>query len=348
VLSIINTAFPGRHRARALSIYGVVLGLAAVGGQIVGGALVQLDLLHLSWRGCFLVNVPVGIVAVALAAQVVPESQAPERAVLDLGGAALLAFAVLAVLVPLTEGPSDGWPLWTWLSLGCAPLVGGLFVAHQARIGRRGDVPLLDLGLFAQRSFSAGLLTQICLAAAQASFFVYLALYLQQGRGLGALDAGLLFGILALAYVLASGPAPRLTEQFGGRVVGAGGVSLAAGLGILAVVVGRVGTGGSWLALVPGLVLAGAGIGLSYTPLTSIVLARLEPARAGAAAGALATVQQIGYAIGVALTGLIFFAAAHTGIARAFELSLLELTALGVGVAGCARLLPGREAAGRK
>jgi MFS family permease len=216
---------------------------------------------------------------------------------------------------------------------------------HQSRLGRRDREPLLDLSLFRERAFSADLATQFFLACAQASFFVYLALYLQVGRGLGPLEGGLVFTIIAVAYVALSGPAPALTERLGRSVVAVGGLCLSGGLALLALAVAAVGTDGSLLELVPGLVLAGAGIGLCFTPLTSTVLANVEPARAGAASGAMSTMQQIGYAVGVAVTGMIFFGAAGDGVAHAFELSLIALAVVSAGILPASRLLP-RGAAG--
>ncbi len=336
VLSIIGVTYQGADYGRALSYYGVVLGLAAVGGQVIGGALVQTDVAGLGWRGCFLINVPVGIAALLATPRLVPESRAPRRTRIDLPGAVVLALGLTAVLLPLIEGRQHGWPAWTWVSLAAAPLVLAGFVARQAR---QPESALLDLGLFRQRSFAAGVLTQLFLACAQASFFVYLALYLQDGRGLNALEAGLVFTILAAAYVVASGPAPELTKRFGRSVVGAGGACLAAGLLMLAAAIGEVGVGGSVLALVPGLLLVGAGIGLCFTPLTSTVLSGVDPARAGAASGAMGTVTQVGYALGVAVTGVIFFGAGHD-LGQAFKVSLFELSALAVGIVVMSRLLP--------
>ena len=211
---------------------------------------------------------------------------------------------------------------------------------RQRRLSATGGDPLLELALFRERGFSAGIAAQLFLATAQASFFVFLALYLQQGRGLTALEAGLVFTILAVAYVAASGPAPGLTARYGRLVVGAGGVALTAGLGLLAVGVAEIGTTGTLLALVPGLVLAGAGIGLCFTPLTATVLANVEPALAGGAAGAMSAITQVGYALGVAITGVIFFAAADGGIDHAFELSLIQLAAVAAGIVVMSRLLP--------
>src|SRR3954451_6294378 len=310
VLAIIGVTYRGPAYVRALSIYGVVLGLAAVGGQVIGGALVASSL---GWRGCFLINVPVGLAALLLAPRTVPET-ARQRTKLDLTSAFALALGLTAILLPLIEGRRLGWPAWSWVSLAAAPAGLAAFVRRQ----QRHDPPLLGLSLCRARTFSAGLLPQFCLACTQASFFVFLALYLQVGRGLSALEAGLVFTIVAAAYVAVSGPAPGLTQRFRQAVIGAGGASLCAGLVALALA-----AGGSILALVPGLLLAGAGIGLCFTPLTSIVLADVDPAKAGGASGALSTVQQIGFGLGVAITGVIYFA--EPDPVRAFTLSLIQL-----------------------
>jgi EmrB/QacA subfamily drug resistance transporter len=343
VLSIIGVTYRGEDYARALSIYGVALGLAAVGGQIIGGALVQTDVAGLGWRGCFLINVPIGLAALVLVPRLVAESRAPGKGRMDVVGALLLADGLVALLLPLIEGRQHGWPVWAWACLAAAPVLLGVFVAHQARRRARGEIALLDLGLFAQRAFSGGLATQLCLAGAQASFFVYLALYLQQGRGLNPLEAGLVFTILAVAYVAVSGPAPGLTVRYGRTVIAAGGAILAGGLGLLAAATADVGVGGSVLVLVPGLALVGAGIGLCFTPLTTTVLGGIDPARAGAASGALSTAQQIGFALGVAITGIVFFGAGP-GIGHAFELSLIELAVPAAAIVPMTRLLPRRAA----
>jgi EmrB/QacA subfamily drug resistance transporter len=337
VLAIIGVTYRGPAYVRAISIYGVVLGLAAVGGQVIGGALVETDVAGLGWRSCFLINVPVGLVALALTPRLVPESRADLRVKLDVPGAVMIAAGLTAILLPLIEGRQLGWPAWTWISLALSPALIAIFLRRQRTL----DAPLLDHALFQERGFSAGLVTQLFLAAAQASFFVFLALYLQVGRGLGALEAGLVFTILAVAYVAVSAPAPALTERFGRAVVAAGGTSLTAGLALMAFVVAEIGTGGSLLALVPALVLTGVGIGLCFTPLTSTVLANVDPARAGSASGAMSTTQQIGYALGVAITGVIYFGAASEGIAHAFEVSLVQLAVMAAGVVVASRLLPG-------
>ncbi|HEX5224958.1 MAG TPA: MFS transporter, partial [Solirubrobacteraceae bacterium] len=337
--------FRGPDRARALGVYGLVMGLAAVSGQLIGGVLVQADLAGLGWRACFLINVPVGAVALALAPRLVPESHGQRDGAIDFAGTALATLAATAIVLPLVEGRQLGWPLWTWVVLALAPVLLAAFAAQQRQLARAGGRPLISPELFAQRSFAAGLLAQLVFWGGQASFFLVFALYLQQGRGLSALDAGLVFTILAIAYVGASARAPELVERYGRGLIAFGATSLALGHGLLLAAVAAIGTGGSVLAMLPGLLLVGVGMGLVIVPLTTTIMSTMRPEQAGAASGALSTVQNLGNAIGVAVTGAVFFGALHHGYAHAFELSLAQLGGLLLAVALLTRLLPARDAA---
>jgi EmrB/QacA subfamily drug resistance transporter len=345
VLAILGTAFAGEDRVRAFGRYGLVMGLAAVGGQLIGGVLVEGDVLGLGWRAVFLINVPVGLVALALTPRLVPESRAPGAARPDLLGTALVTAAATALVLPLVSGREDGWPLWTWLSLGAAPALLAAFAAQQRRLAARGGAPLVPVALVRSRAFAATLATQLAFWCGQASYFLVLALYLQQGRGLGALDAGLVFTVLAVAYVVTSARAPQLAARHGRRILVAGALTLAAGHGLLLAAVAAQGTGGTILDLVPGLLLAGAGMGLMIVPLTTLAMGAVAPEHAGAASGALATMQNMGGAIGVAVTGALFFGALDRGFAHAFELSLGQLVVLLLAVGALARLVPARTPA---
>ena len=340
VLSLIGVLYNGPDRVRALSIYGTVMGGAAVSGQLIGGALMALNVAGLGWRSCFLINVPIGALALALAPRRIPESRAQSSARLDLPGTVLVTATLTAIVLPLVEGRQHAWPTWTWISFAAAPLLLGAFVAHQRRLARTGGSPLLDSSLFRHRSFSAGLVTQLAFWGGQASFFVVLALYLQQGRGLQPLPAGLVFTILASAYLAASMLAPALATRYGRRVIGGGALVLAAGHALLLVAVVEVGVGGSLATLVPGLLLVGTGMGMVLAPLATTILQSLEPERAGAASGMLTTMQGVGNALGVAVTGVIFFGALHHGYAHAFELAVAQLAVLLLAVAALSRLLP--------
>jgi MFS family permease len=353
VLSIIGVAYPGPARVRAITIYGMVLGLGAACGQLIGGVLIQADLFHLGWRAVFLVNVPVGVAALAFAPRQLRESKAtgpqaglarPGRS-LDLGGMLLVTAGLTALVLPLVEGTALHWPAWTWASLAAAPVLLAAFALRELRARRRGRPVLLDLTMLRHRGLAAGLGTQLVFWCGQASFFLVFGLYLQAGRGEDALQAGLVFTILAAAYLATSLRAPALTLRFGRSLLAAGAVVLAAGHGLLLAALLSQGhhAGLGWL--VPGLVLIGAGMGLCITPLTSTVLAYASPERAGAVSGALSTMQQVGNSVGVAVTGIIFFGAVARpgGYPRAFELSLVELACLLLAVAALTRLLPRRQ-----
>jgi EmrB/QacA subfamily drug resistance transporter len=344
VLAIINVTYTGPDLPRALGIYGLVLGLAAACGQIIGGGLIGADIAGLGWRACFLINVPVGVaaLALALAPRFVPESRSERasRSGLDLVGTVLLTAGLTAVVLPLVEGRQHGWPAWTWISLASAPVLLLGFAGYQRRLARRGGEPLVAPEMFRVRAFTAGLVTQLAFWCGQASFFLVLALYLQQGRGLSALGAGLVFTIMAVAYVATSAQAPALILRFGRQLLAIGALVLASGHGLLLAAVAHVGVGGSIVWLVPGLVLIGAGMGLLIVPLTTTILSGVDPQHSGGASGVLTTMQNVGAALGVAITGVIFFGALHGGYAHALELSLIQLGALLLGVAVLTRLLP--------
>jgi EmrB/QacA subfamily drug resistance transporter len=347
VLSIIGVTFDGEDRRRAVTTYGLVMGLAAAGGQLIGGALIALNPLGLDWRACYLVNVPIGIAAIALAPRAVPESRSEAGERLDLLGAALAAATLVAVVLPLVEGRRQGWPLWTFLCLAAAVPLALAFVARQRRLAATGGSPLVHPELFGDRAFTVGVLTSVVFYAGMASFFLVLAVYLQEGCGLSALDSGLVFTGLAGGYLVASAGAEALAPRFGRQVLAAGGVVRAAALTGLALTVAAIGTGGSPLLLVPALAVDGIGMGLLTAPLVATVVGGMDPRHAGAASGVLSTAQQVGNTIGVAAIGAIFYGAIgpQGDYAGAFELSLVAVAAVCLAVAALVQLLPGRPAA---
>ncbi len=213
----------------------------------------------------------------------------------------------------------------------------GEFAWRQFILVRRDRAPLLDLRLFRTRSFSTGLVAQFALWSGQASYFLVLALYLQQGRGLSPMKAGLIFTFVAASYLVASSKAPALAARHGRDVVTAGAGFLVVGHAALLT---AVAIGSNVLLLGPGMLLAGAGMGLCIPALTTTVLSETDLSRAGAVSGALATVQQVGNALGVAIVGLVFFDAVHSGYRHAFELSLITLICLLATLVAVSRALP--------
>ncbi len=341
VLAIIGVAFAGPARVRAITIYGIVMGLAAACGQLLGGLILAANPLGLGWRAIFLINIPIGLIALAWSSRQIAESRAPRSGRLDVRGLTLVTLGLTALVLPLVEGTAEHWPPWTWASLATAPVIIGSFAADQVRAERRGRAPLLPPSLFRRPELASGLVIQLAFWCGMASLFLVLALYLQLGRGLDAMQAGLVFTVLAAFYLATSLRAPAMTLRFGRRLIATGALALAAGEGMLLLAAAERGASVAWL--VPGLALAGAGMGLCVTPLTSTVLAHADPQRAGAVTGALSTMQQVGNALGVAITGVIFFGLLSVGYARAFEVSLAELAGLLVTVAILSLVLPGRS-----
>ncbi len=339
VLAIIAVLYEGVDRARALAAYGMTMGVAAVSGQLIGGILVQANPAGLGWRSCFLINLPIGIVAAAAARRANPESRGPAGG-LDLTGTLLATLGLTAIVLPLVDGRAHGWPLWTWLSLAAAPVLLGAFGLQQRSLARRGGTPLMPPELFASPAVATGLAAQLLFWSGQASFFLVLSLYLQLGRGMSALHSGLVFTILAAAYLMTSLRAPALTVRHGRRVLVAGAGLLVAGHVTLALTVAAVGVGGSVLALAPGLALVGAGMGLGITPLASLVMAAAPARHVGATSGVLSTMQNVGNAIGVSLIGLLFYGAVSHGFAGAFQISVIALAVALTGVAALTRLIP--------
>ena len=203
--------------------------------------------------------------------------------------------------------------------------------------------------LFRERAFSVGLASVVVFYAGVASFFLVLALYLQDERGLGALESGLVFSLLGAGFLATSLVASALAERLGRDVLALGAALRGAALVGLWLAVGKVGSHGSiaWLALP--LLLDGAGMGLVMGPMVSTVLAGVSPQHAGAASGVLATAQQMGNALGIAVIGVVFFGATDAGhsIAHAFRVGLLDLAALSAAVAFLVQLLPRGRAAAR-
>ncbi|HEY6891543.1 MAG TPA: MFS transporter [Solirubrobacter sp.] len=345
VLAIIGVTYAGEARVRAITLYGLVMGLAAASGQLIGGLLIHFDVFGLDWRSCYLVNLPVGVVALALAPRVVPESRGARRDRLDVGGAVLVAAALVAVVLPLAEGRERGWPLWTWVSLAAAaPLLAG-FVAWQRRLAAGGGAPLLPPALFAKRAFVVGLVSTTVFYAGMASFFLVLAVYLQQGRGLDALSSGLVFTPLAVGYLAASIASEKLVPRLGKQALALGGVIRAASLGALALTVGAIGLGGDTGVLIPALLVDGIGMGLLTAPLVSTVLAGMATRDAGAATGVLSTATQVGNTLGVAVIGAVFYGALGPSgdFSGAFELAVTAIVGVSLAVAALVQLLPGAD-----
>jgi EmrB/QacA subfamily drug resistance transporter len=317
VLALITAVFPPHERSRALAWYGATMGFGFVSGQILGGGLIQSDVLGLGWRAIFLVNVPVGVIAVTVASFVVPHARGRRRPRLDPMGAVGISASLALALVPLTLGRDEGWPAWTWASMAAALPALALTLAWERRLTRRGGEPLLDLALFRDRAFSAGLVLNFVVIFFFGSFMFVLTLLLQSGLGQSPFRAGvdnLPLAVLFMGFCLLG---PRLSAWLGARSITVGTSISAAGMVVFALLgLHFAGHLTGWdTAIATGLI--GVGQGMTVPSLMSGVLAHVRPERAGAAAGILTTTQQFGIASGVAIIGAVFYGALGSAPTRA-------------------------------
>jgi len=312
VLALITATFPPAERARALSWFGVTVGVGAVAGQVLGGALLEADVAGLGWRVIFLVNLPIGIVMLAFAHRLLPRRTPTARPRLDPVGAVGVSVSLALALVPLILGRLEGWPVWTWISLVASVPAMGLTLWWERALAGRGGQPLLDLGLFRDKAFNRGLVVSVATFAGFFSFMFTLTLVLQSGLGLSPLEAGFTFTPLGLAFSGASIASQRITAKYGSRMITTGGAIAAVGVVVLLVVLQASGGETSAARLIGPMVLIGLGNGLAVPALVGSVLAGVRPQQAGAAAGVLTTAQQFASAAGVAAIGSVFFQALGT------------------------------------
>lgn len=296
-LPLIGAAFPEpRRRAGAIGIFGATLAAATAIGPLVGGVLVDGP----GWRWIFLVNVPIGVASLVAARYRLAESRAEQPRRADWPGTVLLIAGLFCLLLGLIRGNADGWASGTILTLLiCGALLLAGFLVRQGRA----TAPMLNLRLFAGRSFLGVGLAAFAVSATLIASTTYLALYVQNSLGFSPLGAGLRFLPLTVLSFVAAPVAAKVGGRVPDRILVGGALALTgAGLWLMS---GLSGTS-SWTHLLPGFVLAGAGMGISSAALSSAALNAVEPARAGMATGTVNTLRQLGVAVGVAVLGAVF------------------------------------------
>jgi EmrB/QacA subfamily drug resistance transporter len=297
-LSILTTTFHGPERHRALAVWAALGGGGAAAGVLVGGLLVSGP----GWQWVFYVNVPVGVLVAAL----VPATVAalpPTGGRVDVPGALLVTAASGALIYGLVRAGEDGW----LLAIGAAAALYAVFVLVE----RRTPAPLVRIGLLARRPMAAGIVTMLTASALLISGFFLCSLLLQSALGLSALRTGLVFLPVAVATMAGAHLAGQLVTRLGARPVAAGGFALAAaGFALLA----RVDAGsGAWTGVLPGFVMAAAGLGAGFVTATVTALTQVDAHHAGMASGAVNTAHELGAALGVAVVSAIAGASLGAG-----------------------------------
>jgi EmrB/QacA subfamily drug resistance transporter len=334
VLSVIQVVFPPRERPQAFAAFGAVIGLATITGPLLGGVLIQLNVAGLDWRPIFLVNLPIGIAVLIATYFLLDESRSPTAPRLDLIGVLIVSAGLFLLVWPLVEGRDAGWPPWAFICLAASAPVLALFILFELRQNARNASPLVVFKLFQNRSFDIGSTVSFLFLAGIPAFFLTFSIFVQIGLGFSALHTGLTTLPFSIGAFIASIASARLAARLGRTILMIGAVLLVAGMGLLILTVHLAGLDLSSYDIIPSFVIAGLGVGCVIAPLVNVILAGVDPRDAGSASGVLATVQQVGGAVGVAVIGVIFFGllGSHsTSVAQAYSPGLERaLTAQGV------------------
>src|SRR5579862_9472207 len=318
-LSILSVSFVGRARALAFGIWGATAGATGAIGPILGGYFVT----YVSWRWAFLINIPIGVVALVGALAVIKETRYKDpKYKTDFGGIILIALSLSALIFGFIEGQTYGWLTesqaftigsYTWpfnnFSIAAFSLLSGsilllAFIGYELRMQRKGKDPLFDFSLFRNnRGFSMGNLTVLIVAMGEFGVLFFLSIYLQEVRDLSAINTGITMLPLAITAFFLAPLAGAAANKIGPKWIVTLGMCLeAVGLYSLWQVITI--SNPIWY-LYPVLAVYGAGVGLAIGQLTNTVLATVPWQKAGAGSGINNTLRQVGSAFGVAVIGAV-------------------------------------------
>jgi EmrB/QacA subfamily drug resistance transporter len=312
VMAIVHVIFPAAEKGRVFGIFGTVASLGSVAGPIIGGALISADIAGLSWRPIFLINLPLGLLALIGTLRSVPDLPRSDRMRVDWAGMALFTLAIILLVLPLIEGSALGWPWWiSALMMVSIPAAYAFWRVERHREAA-GLTELLPSRLMANGRFMLGLATVTLFFAGIPGLFFILAVFFQSGFDLTPLQSGLTTAPFPIGILLAS----RLTSRFGERYLSArlsiGALFVACGMGLLQWAIRGTGATLETTDFIAPLAIAGFGMGNAISAMFQSVLLNVPPRDAGSGAGAMQAFQQVGAALGIALIGQIFFGSLAT------------------------------------
>lgn len=303
-LAILTTQFPPDRRGAAFGVWGSVAGVATIAGPTLGGFLTT----YLDWRWIFYVNVPIGIVTIVLTLLVIPDVRQGRRGGIELVGVILASLGLFLVTFGLIEGQKFNWSTLTTqagiditipeiMILGALVLI-AFFVWDHFRI-----TPLVPGSLFRDRNFAVMNWVSAALTFGMIGLFLPLTIYFQSALGFSPIKAGLTLAPMSVVSTLMAAFAGRYADKHGGKYI------VMAGLGLFAVGMGIIdflaGPNSDWYNFLPGALVAGLGLGMTFAPLATVALRNVRPRMAGAASGVLNTVRQLGGAVGSAVVGAV-------------------------------------------
>jgi len=300
-LAIITTLFPPERRGAAFGVWGGVAGLATVAGPTIGGAIIT----YIDWRWIFYINVPIGIAALIATFVIVPDVRPGRHHGWDIVGVILATAGLFGIVFGLIEGERYNWGQIGSFGLTIPEVIGGglvllvLFIIWE----RFQTEPLIPLSLFEERNFAVSNWIAAAISFGMMSLFLPITIYLQSVRGFSALVAGLTLAPMSLTSMLVAPFAGRFADRVGGKYILMCGITLfAIGAASLTYVAGP---DSNWLTFLVPAIIAGAGMGMTFAPMTTVAMRNIAPRVAGAASGVLNTTRQLGAAIGSAVVGAL-------------------------------------------
>jgi len=338
-LALLSANFPAELRGKAMGMFAGITGLAVLGGPVIGGAIAQ----GAAWQWIFWLNVPIGLAAMPLVVRRIPESYG-RRARLDLGGLALVTGAALGIVWGLVRGNQAGWGgVEVVGTLAAAAVLAAGFVAWELRARE----PMLPMGFFRSRAFSAGNASVFLLLASLFGAAFFLAQFLQTSLGDGPLDTGLRLMPWTATLFIVAPIAGSLVNRVGERPLIVGGLLLQAiGMASIALMASPA---MAYADMVPALVVAGTGVSMAIPATQSVVMGAVAPTEAGKASATYNTVRQLGGVFGIAILVAVFSGAGSYASPQAFTdgfgPALGVTAALALVGAATALGLPGRRSA---
>jgi EmrB/QacA subfamily drug resistance transporter len=295
-LALLAEAFHGKERGTAFGVFGAVTGGAVAVGPVLGGVITS----GIGWEWIFFVNVPIGVIAVFITLTRVKDSRDPNATGVDWAGLVTFSGSLFLLVYALVQGNQKGWgspEIVAFLSAAVVLMAAFLIVEHlQSR-------PMLDLTLFRRPAFTGASIVAFCLSSSFFAMFLYLTLYIQDVLGYSPLQAGLRFLPSTLLSFIVAPIAGKLSVRMPVRLLLGSGLLLI-GIGLLTMT--AIDAASSWTALIPGFVLAGAGVGLVNPPLASTAVGVVPVEHSGMASGINSTFRQVGIATGIAGLGAVF------------------------------------------
>jgi EmrB/QacA subfamily drug resistance transporter len=299
---MLKQVFDDEELGKATRLFGPATGLAMLGAPILAGALIDANLWGSGWRLVFLINVPLGLIALPLAIRALPDGVSHPDLKLDVVGIWLIGLALVAIIYPLIQGQGAGWPPWTYAMLAAGVILLVVFVRFERR---RGHNALIEPSLLTNRLYLSGVAVMLAVFSAFGGLLLCVSLYGQLGRGWSPIRAGLSLTPMVIGLIAGMVVSGMFVQKLGRRLLHVGVVIIATGTTTLGLMLGASNSASTWL-LVPGLFLVGVGVGTVLGQLIQFILAAVSMNEVGSASGVMEASQQLSTALGVAVLATIF------------------------------------------